>query len=288
MNNTFQRLGRFLSEIRAPYFAAIALPIVLGTVIAWATEQRFNLSIFVLSLLAGIFLQAGANMTNDFFDQQIDEDPLQQRWAIIPPEQVLQGAFGFLVVGAMVGLYVALATGPLTVALGIIGIASGALYSAPPFRLSGTGIGELLAGTNLGLLTTVGAYYVQTLQVTPLVFWAATPVALLMAAALVLNGFSATKLQRGRSLWSRMGRQRGATAYAVPALSAYATLIVGVVLGHLPQESLLGLLGLPLAAGAVVGAQIDRFSFASASALAAHLGTTALLVIAFLLYAGLH
>lgn len=277
---------RFLTEIRAPYFAAIALPILLGTTIAWATAQRFNLALFALSLLAGIFLQAGANMTNDFFDTQLEDSPARG-WTIIAPEQAMQGALGFFVVGTMVGLYVVLATGPLTLLLGAIGIVSGYIYSAPPFRLSGTGIGELLAGANLGLLTTVGAYYVQTLRVAPLVLWAALPVALLMAATLVLNGFSWPKLDRRRSLWARLGRRWSAVAYAIPALSAYAVLIIGAVLGALPQVTLLALLGLPLAAGAIAGAQLDRFSFASASAVGAHLGTTTLLVLSFLLEAGL-
>ena len=285
MSKSFDHLWRFLSEIRAPYFAAIGLPILLGTAIAWATVGEFNLSLFALSLLAGIFLQAGANMTNDFFDYQLDDRT--PGWTIIPPQQVLQGALGFFVVGTMVGLYVVLATGPLTLLLGAIGIASGYAYSAPPFRLSGSGMGELLAGANLGLLTTAGAYYVQTLRVEPLVIWTALPVALLMAAALVLNGFSSHKLQQGRSLWARLGRGWSGWAYALPALGAYAVLIIGVVVGVLPQVTLLGLLGLPLAAGAVAGAQLDRFPFASASALGAHLSTTALLVLAFLVEAGL-
>lgn len=276
-------LWRLLRDIRAPYFAAIALPILLGNAMAWAERQALDVGLFALSLLAGIFLQAGTNMTNDFFDYYrtgADDTP----WSLMPPQQVMQGALAFFVVGAMVGVYVALASGWPVLILGIIGIASGYSYSAPPIRLSGSGLGELIAGINLGLLTTVGAYYVQVRQVDSLVIWVALPIALLMTGVLVLNGFQPAKLAAGRSLWARLGRARAPLAYALPALLAYAILIVGVAANRLPQLTLLGLLGMPLATVAIASAQMERISVAIVSAVGAHLSTTALLAIAFVLH----
>jgi 1,4-dihydroxy-2-naphthoate octaprenyltransferase len=280
--NLFKSVLEFLREIRAPYFAAIALPILLGNAVAWAQYRELDEGLFVMSLLAGIFLQAGTNMTNDFFDYQRagDDGP---PWTLVPPQQVLQGALGFFVVGSMVGVYIALATGPLVLLLGIVGIASGYLYSVPPFRLSGTGVGELLAGLNLGLLTTVGAYYVQVRAVDGLVVWVALPVALLMAAVLILNGFQPGKLALNRSLWARLGAARAGLAYALPALTAYALLIVGVAADRLPQVLLLALLGMPLSAIAIVSAQSGRLSLAVVSAVGAHLSSTALMALAFLI-----
>ncbi|MBA3532381.1 MAG: prenyltransferase, partial [Ardenticatenales bacterium] len=188
-----QSAWALLRDLRAPYFAAIALPILLGSAIAWAKQGWLDAGLFALSLLAGSFLQAGTNMTNDFFDYEpLDTGRLAN--TLDPPQQVLQGALAFFVVGAMMGLYIALATGPLVLLFGIIGIASGYLYSAPPLRLSGTGLGELVAGLNLGLLTTLGAYYVQTGSIDWGVVWVALPVALLMTATLILNGFQPRKL----------------------------------------------------------------------------------------------
>ncbi len=272
---------RLLLDSRAPYFAAIALPILLGSALAWGKSGKLNLEMFVLSLLAGSFLQAGANMTNDFFDHKRLGAQASGTWA--PPQQVLQGALGFVVVGTMVGLYIALATGPLVLLFGAVGIASSYIYSAPPLRLSGTGVGELLAGLNLGLLTTLGAFYVQTQVLDRTVVWAALPVALLMTATLALNGFRPAKLAANRSLWARMGEQRAALAYGVPALLAFALLILGVALDGLPSVTLLGLLGLPMAAIAVAGAQFGRLPVALLGAIGAHLSTTGLLGVAFVI-----
>ncbi|MGH2544678.1 MAG: hypothetical protein ACRDIB_17945, partial [Ardenticatenaceae bacterium] len=60
-------------------------------------------------------------------------------------------------------------------------------------------------------------------------------------------------------------------------------LIVGVSLNRLPQVALLGLLGIPLTASAIAAAQIGRLSLAITSAVGAHLGTTSLLALAFVL-----
>lgn len=277
--NVLDELWRWLREIRAPYFAAIALPILLGSAVAWSQADAFDVGTFALSLLAGIFLQAGTNMTNDFYDYGESGGTLP--WAIIPPEQALQGALGFLIVGAMVGGIIALEAGPLVLLLGLIGIASGYAYSVPPIRLSGSGLGELLAGLNLGLLTTLGAYYVQTGVVDGIVFWVAAPVVLLMTAVLVLNGFQPSKMERA-TLWARLGPSWAAAAYALPAIAAYALLIVAVAWERLPQLSLLGLLGLPLTALAIAGAHLRHSTTAIAGAVGAHLSVTALLALAFL------
>ena len=281
--NHLATIWKFLHEIRAPYFAAIGLPILLGNALAWHKQGTLDVGLFVMSLLAGIFLQAGTTMTNDFFDyQRTGEQDLL--WALVPPQQVLQGAFAFFTVGAMVGIYVALASGRLVWLLGMIGLASGYIYTVPPFRLSGSGLGELLAGLNLGLLTTLGAYYVQIRKVDPFVIWVALPVALLMTAVLTLNGFKPAKLADNRTFWSKLGQERAVLAYALPAMLAYTLLIIGVALEWLPQVTLLGLLGLSLSAISIVSTQMGHISLAIVSAIGAHLSTTALLAFAFVLH----
>ncbi|HEX8684179.1 MAG TPA: hypothetical protein VF707_17790 [Ardenticatenaceae bacterium] len=72
-------------------------------------------------------------------------------------------------------------------------------------------------------------------------------------------------------------------AYALPALTAYALLIVGVAVDKLPQVLLLALLGMPLSAIAIVSAQSGRLSLAVVSAVGAHLSSTALMALAFLI-----
>lgn len=270
-------------DVRAPYFASIGLPIFLGSAMAWWLTGTLDIGIFALSLLAGIFLQAGNTMTNDYFDYQRSGD-IRAMSPLVPPQQVLQGALGFFVVGMMVGLYIAVLRGWLVLGLGGIGLLFGYLYSVPSWRLGGTGIGELLAGLTLGLLTTLGAFFVQTQQVSEWVMWAALPVALLMSAVLILNGFLPAKIEANpRSLWARLGKGAAGAAYGIPAMAGYGVLIIGVALAHLPQLLLIGLLGLPFAVISMVMSQLGQFEMAIVAAIGAHLGTTTLLWVAFIL-----
>lgn len=269
-------------DVRAPYFASIGLPIFLGSAMAWWATGIFDIGIFSLSLLAGIFLQAGNTMTNDYFDYQRSGD-IRAMSPLVPPQQVMQGALGFFVVGVMVGVYIAVLRGWLVLGLGGMGLLFGYLYSVPSWRLGGTGIGELLAGLTLGLLTTLGAFFVQTQQISELVVWAAVPVALLMSAVLILNGFLPSKMEANpKSLWTRLGKGAAGVAYGIPAMSAYGVLIIGVALAQLPQLLLVGLIGLPFAIISMVMSQMGQFEMAIVGAIGAHLGTTTLLWLAFI------
>ncbi len=270
-------------DVRAPYFASIGLPIFLGSAIAWWLTGTLDIGIFALSMLAGIFLQAGNTMTNDYFDYQRSGD-IRAMSPLVPPQQVLQGALGFFVVGVMVGVYIAVLRGWLVLGLGGMGLLFGYLYSVPSWRLGGTGVGEVLAGLTLGLLTTLGAFFVQTQQVSEIVVWAAIPVALLMSAVLILNGFLPAKMEANpRSLWTRLGKRAAGMAYGIPAMTGYGVLIIGVAVAQLPQLLLIGLLGLPLAVIAMVMAQMGQFEVSIVAAIGAHLGTTTLLWISFVL-----
>jgi 1,4-dihydroxy-2-naphthoate octaprenyltransferase len=272
-----------LRELRILYFAAMALPITLGAAIAWSRAGRFDFGLFVLTLVGGIFVQAGTNMANDFFDYQAEEHELTAH--LLPPQQALQGALAFFIVGIMIGLYLAVLAGPLVIGLGVVAVISGYVYSAPPLRLSGTGLGELLGGLNMGMLTTIGSYYVQTGVVVWEPVLASLPVGLLMAALLALHGFQGEKLAQtvGRSLWAWFGPQAAPAVYGVPALVAFGVLLVQPLQGGLLLTVLLALLAAPLALVAVVAAGHGQLQGAMRNAMAAHLGTVSLLVVAYLL-----
>lgn len=274
---------RLLSEGRAPYFVAMALPIFLGAAIAWARTGSFDFGMFTVALVGGVFLQAGTTMANDYFDSGPSDDG-GAAWQLLPPQQVLQGAVAFFVVGSMIGLYLAALTGPVVLLLGLIGLLSAYSYSAPPLRLSGTGVGELLAGLNLGMLTTLGSYYVQAYRLAWEPVVAALPVALLMAATLALNGFQPAKIKAcaGRSVWARLGEQAAPLIYALSSALAFALLLVGVIRRTLPEEALLALLALPAAALTFVAASRARLRGAVRSAIVTHLSVATLLVVAYL------
>ena len=65
---TVAKIIIWLRELRAPFFTASIIPVLVGTALAYATAGIFQPLLFILALLAIVSLHAGANMANDYFD----------------------------------------------------------------------------------------------------------------------------------------------------------------------------------------------------------------------------
>lgn len=275
-----QQMPALARRLRILYFVAISLPIVLGSAIAWAHTREFDIGLFALALVGGVLLQAGTTMTNDAFDLRYhDNTETDMPWL---PQQVLQGAVAFFVVGIMVGVYIAALTGWLVLILGAFGIVSALAYSVPPVRLAGTGLGELLAGFNLSAVTTLGSYYIQTGEVSIASLSAAVPGVCLLAGVLAINGFRPDKVLERRPVWWRVGSERAYLIYDLFAVPAYVWLIGTLLVGQLPIQAVFGLLSLPLAAAAHVLARQRELERAGQFAAYAYLLETVLLTGAYL------
>lgn len=257
----------YLTELRAPFFTASVVPILLGTVIAWAHTGQLHWGYFLLALLAGTALHAGTNMANDYFDHLSGNDPINLEFVrpftggsrliqrgLLSPGEVLRESLGFFALGGLIGLFLAWTRGPAVLVLGAIGVFSGYFYSAPPFRLANLGIGEMLVGLNFGILMSLGAYYVQAQSLAWEPVTAGVPVALLIAAVLYINEFPDYEADRAvgkNHLVVRLGKKRGVKGYAAIQVAAYLSIIAAVGSKALPTFALLAILPLPLSLKAI-------------------------------------
>lgn len=262
-----RKLRHWGMELRSSFLTATIVSIILGTSIAWMRNGVFSLGYFLLALIAGVFLHAGTNVINDYFDYKSGNDEVNRDFVrpfsggsrmiqlgLLTPLEVLSGALLFYALGVSIGLYLTWTLGPIVLLLGLIGVFSGFFYTAPPFNWASKGVGEALVGINFGLLMTLGSYYVQTgmLAVEPLT--ASLPVSLLIAAVLYINEFpdySADKAVGKDTLVVRLGRGRAVYGYIVMMLGAYGSLALGVLSGIMPVSTLIGFVTLPLAVSAI-------------------------------------
>ncbi len=74
VNLIARKIKSWSKELRAPFFTASAISILLGTAVAWAKTGIFHLGYFFLALLGGLFLHAGTNIINDYFDHKSSND----------------------------------------------------------------------------------------------------------------------------------------------------------------------------------------------------------------------
>lgn len=299
-----QKVKYFLMEVRAPFFTATIVPIVLGSVIAFNTTQQFHWVHFILALIGGILLHAGANVINDYFDHISSNDAINEEYVRpftggsrliqqgkLTPKEVLIEAMLCLFLGSVIGLYLTYRIGWVILAIGVFGVFSAIFYVFPRINLVGRGVGEALIGINFGILMTFGAFYVQTGMFSWVPIIASLPVALLITAVLYINEFQDAKADQAvgkNHLVVRLGKKQAVSGYILIMLLTYVIVVVAVVIDILPPISLIALLTVPLALKSIRIAQQNydnslKLVPANAGTIMNHLFTGLLLILSFFL-----
>lgn len=264
------RLKTTVQILRAPFFTAVIIPTLVGASLAWQ-ENTFHGGYLLLTLLGIVCINAGLNMSNDYFDHRSGNDennPYLTPFSggsrviqdgILAPRLVLAGSIAFYFGGVAIGLYLAWARGWTLLWIGLLGVFFALFHNAPPFKLYhlAPGVGELAAGIGCGPLVVLGSYYVQTQRLGLEALWASVPMGLLVAAILYINEFPdeiADRRVGKKTLVVALGRERAVWGYAALLLAVYLSMGIGVAVRVLPYTMLLALLPLPLAYRAVRGA----------------------------------
>ena len=181
---------------RAYSFPASVVPVLLGTAVALYLNgtRVFDLFAFLLTLAGAILAHLGSNVINDYFDyvKGVDTKPehgsgVLTSGLLTPRQMLLFG--GALTVGAGLCGLMLLARQPRAVALlAVFGLACAVLY---PALLKQYALGDVIIIAAFGIGLTVGAYAVQTGQITGsginYAILASLPVAVLTDAILHIN-----------------------------------------------------------------------------------------------------
>lgn len=248
--------------MRAPFFQAVVVPSILGTLIAWYRTGIFYWQYFLLTTLAVIFINAGTNLVNDYFDHQSSSDDINRdvtpfsggsrviQENLISPARIYRSALIFFALAAAIGLYLSFVRGLLLLIIGILGVLLGYFYTASPIKIGYRGWGEFVAGLNCGPLVVLGAYYVQAQTLSLEALFISIPVGLLIAAVLYINEFpdyACDKKAGKNTLIVKMGRKRARKGFYSLLLIAYLFIILAVILKIVPWTLLVSLLIFPLA-----------------------------------------
>jgi 1,4-dihydroxy-2-naphthoate octaprenyltransferase len=242
--------------VRPWSFTASLVPVLLGACLA-AAEGRIDFGLLALTVIGSVAIHAGTNLVNDYYDHRKGIDALQtigvggaiQRGELTP-RQVLFGGLLCFGVGSGIGLYLVSVAGPFILWLGLASVLVGFFYTAGPFALAYVGLGELAVFLFMGPVIVVGAYYVQTQQLSPAVVLASLPVGFLVAAILHANNLRDLDLDRRagkRTLATLLGRDGARIEYYVLLAGTYLSLLAIVAAGIAPWPTLMCLVTLPLA-----------------------------------------
>jgi 1,4-dihydroxy-2-naphthoate octaprenyltransferase len=236
------RLVIWFEELRAPFFTASIIPVLVGTSLAYATDNVFDPVLFVLAVLGMVSLHAGANITNDYFDHKSGNDWLNKnvtpfsggsqliQQGLLSPKSVLVAALIALSIGGVIGIAILLMVRSVFIlALGLAGLLGGYFYTAPPFRLGYRGIGEVIIGLLFGLLPVYGSYYLQTRTIDLMPVMPGLIIAILIFLVILINEFPdapADSAVNKKTLVVVLGERAAARCYRFVLLASYCIVTV--------------------------------------------------------------
>src|SRR5437763_14940372 len=211
-------------------------PVLVGTALA-DTAGVFHPLRFVAALLGALFIQVGANLSNDYSDARRGADTEDRlgpvrvtAGGLVPPRQVLIATYVTFGLAVLCGAYLVYVAGPALLGIGAASIAAGVLYTGGPRPYGYEGLGEVFVFLFFGLVAVTGSYFVQREHLEWEAFALAIPVGLLATAILVVNNIRDIDTDRRagkRTLAVRLGRQRARALYAVLLVGAFATAPLG-------------------------------------------------------------
>lgn len=250
-------LAKYFAATRPPFILATIVPILLGFAYTRYQGYEIHWSVFFLVLLAGIFLHAGVNVLNDYYDDLNGTDAANEERIypftggsrfiqndVLTREQMRNFGVSLIVMVMIIGLYLVMHTGLLLFFLGLFGILIGWAYSAPPFRLNSRGLGELTVLTGFGLLP-FGAWLTQTGTPSLSVLLIALPLGLLTSNLLYINQYPDRKadIYAKKMHWvARLPTHVSRWGYWLIAGLAWVLIPLYIYQGLLPQLSWISML----------------------------------------------
>ena len=186
-------MGNWLIAIRIKTLPAAISPVLLGTALAFHDGDS-NPFTFLMTLLAAVLIQIGANFANDVYDFEKGsdrEDRLGPQRAtqsgLISPTDMKKAMWKIFALAIGVGFYLAYVGGWPIVIIGLASIAAGISYTGGPYPLGYHGFGDIFVFLFFGLIAVPGTYYLQTGSVTELSLWLGSVMGMLVTAILVIN-----------------------------------------------------------------------------------------------------
>lgn len=251
---TKQNPKLWLAAIKPPIYSVAVVPIAVGTAVAYAQTQLFNLQIFLTFLGSAILILAWLNLSNDVFDADTGIDIHKEHSVVnLTGNKPLVFWVANLCLTLGIGGIIALAWWQQDIVVLLLVLLCcflGYTYQGPPFRLGYLGLGEIICFFTFGPGAVSAAYYAQTQEFSRVNLAISAIVGISTSIILFCSHFHqvADDLAAGkRSPIVRLGTAKGAQVLTLLTISIYVLVALLVAAEILNPWSLLVLGSAPLA-----------------------------------------
>ena len=225
----------WLLGMRPRTLTMAAVPIMVGSVLAWAGGADQQWFIFAMTLMCAVLIQIGTNLFNDANDGERGADgpdrigPLRLTGSgLAKPKQVRRAALICFAGALVTGAYLVVVGGMPILMIGLASLVAGYAYSAGQWPLSHGPFGEAYVIVFFGLVAVAGSYYLQSGQLPDAaVALTGTAVGCYAAAVLLVNNLRDTTadLRAGRrTLATRLGVRGSRWLYGLLVLAPFPML----------------------------------------------------------------
>jgi len=187
------KLSIWIEAARPQTLAAAIVPVVVGASLAFHSEL-LNWTNTSVALVCAMLIQIGTNFANDYFDFVKGSDTNERigfrratSAGLITPKTMLNATIGTMASAFLLGLYLVWAAGWIVLAIGLLSLLFGILYTGGPFPLGYNGLGDVFVFLFFGIVAVMTTYYVNVLEWSEASFWASLAVGALCVNILVVN-----------------------------------------------------------------------------------------------------
>ena len=192
-------------------------------------------------LVCCLCLQIATNLFNEYYDFKRGLDTAESigiGGALVrhgtKPQTVLNFALLLYAIAVVLGIYICISSSWWLVAIGVVGMAIGYLYTGGPRPIAYTPFGELFAGLSMGFAFVLISYFIQAGTVSMTSVLVSIPVGILVGGINMSNNIRDIKedtIGGRKTLAILLGRDKAITLLALSFVVAYLWMIVLIVMG---------------------------------------------------------
>lgn len=259
-------LGAWIFAMRPWSLTASAVPVCLGTALAWQVGSLHG-GLFVLVLLGGVALQVATNFMNTYGDFLSGVDTVESAVTCpqlvtgqVTPHTMFRAGLVAFAVAVVAAVALAAAVGWPMLVYALLGMAGGYYYTNGRYPYKYHRLGPLFVFVLMGPLMVCPAYFVQTGSNSLTPFFVSLSISCLVTAIMHGNDIRDISHDRAagiRTLAMSLGRDASLRLFAWLYYGAYAVIAVGVAARVLPLLALLPVVLLPALRATLVAIRRD-------------------------------